>query len=135
MDPDIEQADRTEDEAIEITVPGADRYLEILRGVVGRAARICGFTYAGIEDFSLAVDEAAVLLLETRPQQLTLRLQRVVPAGGSLTALLNVAAPRAAWPPENLESDLRWQILTALSEEVWVLDADQRGVGLSQSVR
>lgn len=135
MDPDIDGAGRRPEESIEITVPGADRYLEILRGVVGRAARICGFSYAGIEDFALAVDETAVLLLDTRPEHLSLRLERVVPGSGSLMARLTVRSPGVDWPPKNVHSDLRWQILTALSEDVWLLDGEEQGVGLSQSVR
>lgn len=117
---------------IQLEVPGEDIYLEFLRGVVGRAARVKGFTYAGIEDFALAVDEAAVLLLETKPRRIRLEL-RGVRDPRDLTASLKIEGEGIDWPPANLEHDTRWQILAALCEEVRMISP--AGIGLAQPVR
>lgn len=122
---------------VTLRVPGEDRYLELLRGVVGRAARITGFSFSGIEDFSLAVDEAAVLLLEHEPTDIDLRLGEVGESTGRLVAELYLQDPVHDWPPsQELTSDMRWQVLNALCEEVWLVDGeDGRGIGLAQSTR
>lgn len=135
MDRQKAESDGSSDSAIDIRVPGSDRFLEVLRSVVGRAARISGFTYAGIEDFSLAVDEAAVLLLATAPDELELKLEGVVPGADRLTAVVSVRSPHGEWPVGDLERDTRWQILEALCDAVWLVDEREKGIGLSQSVR
>lgn len=116
-----------------VQVPGEDRFLEVLRAVVGRVARINGFTFSGIEDFSLAVDEAAVLLLGQGPRRLNLRLSD---GAGKVTAVVSVLGAEVDWPPSHdLAEDMRWQVLDALCEEVWLVAGDERGIGLAQSVR
>lgn len=118
---------------VSVTVPGEDRYLELLRVTVGRAARISGFTYSGIEDFSLAVDEAAVLLLGERPAELTLRM---ADRDGKITAVVSIHGPEVDWPPtHDLSADLRWQVLNALCEQVWLVEGNERGIGLAQTIR
>lgn len=119
-----------------MSVPGEDRYLEMLRGVVGRAARVAGFSYAGIEDFTLAVDEAAVLLLEARPATLRLELRGVEPGTSGIEALVSVEGPSMAWPPAGFEEgDSRWQVLSALSDTVRFLEPPDTGIALTQKVR
>lgn len=121
---------------VTLQVPGQDRFLELVRSVVGRVARISGFTYSGIEDFSLAVDEAAVLLLEKIPTSLNLRISEIGEGTKRITAIVSVHEPGEAWPPSHdLGSDMRWQVLTALCEEVWLVDGDEAGIGLAQSIR
>lgn len=121
---------------VSVCVPGEDRYLELLRVAVGRAARISGFTYSGIEDFSLAVDEAAVLLLESGPESLALELGEVGQGTGRLTAVVSIHTPAREWiERDDLSSDLRWQVLNALCEDVWLVDEEERGIGLAQTIR
>lgn len=121
---------------VTLRVPAEDRFLELLRGVVGRAARISGFSFSGIEDFSLAVDEAAVLLLEREPSEIALRLAEVGEGTGRLMAIVSVREPVHDWPPpHDLTTDMRWQVLNALCEEVWVVNRDSQGIGLAQSIR
>lgn len=117
-----------------LKVPGENRYLELLRSAVGRVARISGFTYAGIEDFALAVDEAAVLLLEHEPACLRLRMSAT--DSGKLTAVISVENAERQWPPgHDLSADMRWQVLAALSEDVWLVEGSETGIGLAQTVR
>lgn len=121
---------------VALRVPGEDRFLELLRGVVGRAARISGFSFSGIEDFSLAVDEAAVLLLEHQPTDIDLHLEEVGETGDRLVAIVSLNNPAQEWPPtRDLGTDMRWQVLNALCEQVWVVDGESPGIGLAQSIR
>lgn len=121
---------------ITLQVPGQDRFLGLVRGVVGRAAQIGGFTYSGIEDFSLVVDEAVVLLLEKEPRQLTLRLGEVAESSGRITVVVTVQDAKDDWPPaHDLGQDMRWQVLDALCEEVWLVEGSDPGIGLAQSRR
>lgn len=115
-----------------LQVPGEDVYLELLRSVVGRAARLKGFTYTGIEDLTLAVDEAAVLLLESKPRWLYLEL-RGLRSAGRLEAAIVMEGEEPLWPPPLLDQDTRWQILEALCEDVWTTEPP--GIALSQETR
>ena len=116
---------------VELTTPGNDAYLEVIRAVVGRAARIAGFSFDGIEDFVLAVDEAAVLLLSTRPESVRLR---IAGTEGGLEAMLHVKDPQHRWPPEAVADHTGWQVLHALCERVWIA-TPQPGIGLFQGLR
>jgi hypothetical protein len=118
---------------VEISVPASGNFIELLRGTAGRVARIAGMTYNGIEDFSLAVDEAAVLLLESQPTAMTMSIS--LGQGTGLVVRLATISPRREWPPDDLESDTRWRIIGAMCEEMWLLDGDNTGIGLAQSVR
>lgn len=116
---------------VEVRVPGADSYLEILRGTAGRVARLAGMTYNGIEDFALAVDEAAVLLLENRPREIVMVVS--LGAGEGLEVEMTLVAPGEKWPPPGLEADTRWKIIGAMCERIWLLEGGA-GIGLAQSI-
>lgn len=136
MDSQAAHSNGSASDEVTLQVPGQDRFLELVRSVVGRVARISGFSYSGIEDFSLAVDEAAVLLLEKAPTSLNLRISEIGQASKRITAIVSVHEPGEAWPPSHdLGSDMRWQVLSALCEEVWLVDGDEAGIGLAQRVR
>lgn len=120
---------------IDLRVPGNDRFLEMLRGVVGRAARAAGFTFDGIEDLALAVDEAAILLLEAEPDQLRLEIEGVNPASGRLRAVITLIESSTPWPTPHLRDGMRWQVLSALIDEIVLLDDGRAGISLSQRVR
>lgn len=118
---------------IELMVPAFDPFLQMVRSVVGRAAGMAGFTFDGIEDFALAVDEAATLLIEHSGSALRLAITGI--EAGQLVATLDIGEADG-WPPSGLESDTGWQVLSALCDRVWVLDGPhQHGIGLSQLTR
>jgi hypothetical protein len=118
---------------MELRVPGSPHYLQTIRTVVGRAAHLMGFSFDGIEDLALAVDEAAVLLLERAPSVLWLRLEGG--DSGVLEVRIGTPATLPAWPPDDLENDTRWQILSALCERTWPISGSPSGVGLAQTTR
>ncbi|MFP3913393.1 MAG: hypothetical protein ACLFWM_00830 [Actinomycetota bacterium] len=136
MTPAKPEWDDTGPGRVSIRVPGEGRYIELLRSTVGRAARLSGFTFDGIEDLALAVDEAAVLLLDAEPLMLDLRLGEVGAGTGRMLVFVSMHDPAREWVRDDqLGSDMRWQVLDALCEDVWLMDGRQPGIGLSQTVR
>ncbi len=119
------------DMRIDLTVPGADSHLGVIRTVVGRAAMIAGFTFDGIEDFSLAIHEASALLLTGAPSRVVMSLWG---EGEVLIVEVRADGSDGTWPAADLDEDIRWNLLNALCDRVWVLDG-QVGIGLSQAKR
>lgn len=89
------------------------------------------FSFDGIEDLALAVHEAAALVLVVEPDRIELAVWR---DGDTLLVELEVDTPRRPWPPPGIDVDVRWHLLTALCDRVWLLE-DRAGVGLSQARR
>lgn len=130
-------SESSRDGTIVIRVPGSDRFLEVLRSAVGRATRISGFSFDGIEDFSLVINESAVLLLESGPASLELTLSGVGSGTERVKANLSMSNFAGIWPPAGLSDGTRWQIIEALCESVAILDDGMQGKGitLTQTVR
>ncbi len=133
MDKDSPRSTGSSVTAVRIEIPASDEFIELLRGTAGRVARIAGMTYDGIEDFALAVDEAAVLLLDSRPADLAMVIS--VDSTDGLVAGLTAISASEVWPAEGLEADTRWKVIDAMCERVWLLDGDDVGIGLAQSIR
>lgn len=127
----MDRGDTSDGEVLDVRVPGRGRYLAILRSVAGRAAGVAGFSFDGIEDLALAVDEAAVLLLDAEPSHLEMA---VTLSTGSVSVILVATGAQASWPPAGLEDDTRWLVLGAMCEKMWILE-DVTGIGLSQTTR
>jgi hypothetical protein len=119
------------DRRIDLSVPGVDSHLGVIRTVVGRSAMISGFTFDGIEDFSLAVHEAAALLLTGTPARIDMTMWA---DGEQLMVELRSMDGDGTWPTRDLAEDIRWNLLNALCDRVWALDPGI-GIGLSQVKR
>lgn len=124
--------DATQDQPVVLNVPASGRYLEIIRTTVGRMARLAEFTFDGIEDMALAVDEAAVLLIESGPTTLELSIQLT---GHGLNVQVTAFGFDAPWPPAGLETDTRWLVLSTLCEDSWLFTDPHPGIGLAQASR
>lgn len=59
---------------VEVTAPASDSLIEVFRGTAHRVPRIAGMSNEAIEDLSLAVDEAAMLLLECEPTEVAMSM-------------------------------------------------------------
>lgn len=116
---------------IDFRVPATSDPVSMLRGIVGRVARGIGFTYDGIEDFALAIEEAALLLLDTRPAHLSLHLQ--THPGGMVAVLITEDAAKSLSVPE-LRADYRWDVLETLCDSV-ELQGPGDSLSLAQRVR
>lgn len=104
-----------------VDVPPRSEYLHVLRAVVaGMAARL-DFSYDGIDDLKIAVDEACAQLLDASPDATTLSLE-LIPSDGGLEILVSVDGAATAWPPERFEDSLAWQVLSALADETHLED-------------
>ncbi|CAN5810822.1 hypothetical protein BH23ACT5_BH23ACT5_08300 [soil metagenome] len=122
--------------ALHLTIPAVESFVDLIRTAVGRVAQLAGFTFDGIEDLALAANEAAGLLLDLAPRSLEIEVR--APTADQRTAALvemRAVGPQAEWPPPNLERDLRWQVLTAICEEVQVRADDHCGLVLVQGTR
>jgi hypothetical protein len=119
------------DQRIDLSVPGVDSHLGVIRTVVGRSAMIAGFTFDGIEDFSLAVHEAAALLLTAAPARIDMTMWA---DGEQLLVELRSKDGDGTWPARHLAEDIRWNLLNALCDQVWALERGT-GIGLSQVKR
>lgn len=118
---------------VEVRAPASHSFIEVFRGAARRVTRISGMSNDGTDDFSLAVDEAAVLLLESEPTAVTMSIS-VVPPQGLLVVLIALSS-RAPWPPPLLESDIRWRTIGAMCEDMWLVEGVEAGIGLFQSMR
>lgn len=118
---------------VELTAPASDSFIEVFRGTARRVTRIAGMSDDGIEDLSLAVDEAAMLLLECEPTEVTMSM--AVDSSRGLLVVLTAFVPRAPWPPPQLESDMGWRVIGAMCEENWLLEGEGAGIGLLQPMR
>lgn len=125
--------DTTERGAIEMCFPAQATSLEILRSVIGRASRIAGFSYDGIEDFAMAVDEAVTLLIESHPSDLILTLTGM-DSSERLEVRVSAQEPTKALSLAEMRDGYRWEVLQTLCEEVWWDDVGTT-IGLAQSTR
>lgn len=130
--------------SIQARLPAQRGSLEILRSIVGRAARQSGFSYDGIEDFAMAVDEAARILIESHPVELALTIRGLPPEPvldrglGSVLPVLDVVVasqdPTKTLSLAELRAGYRWDVLQALCEKVrW--EEPGIAIGLIQPAR
>ncbi len=121
--------------AIRLIIPAIDSLVDLIRTAVGRVAQLIGFTFDGIEDFALAANEAAALLLDLGPHTLEVDFHAPLEHGDRATVVISAVDPKGQWPPPDLEVDLRWQVLTAICEDVRVRDDGHCGLVLVQGMK
>lgn len=104
------------DQEIVVSAPAGSDFLHVIRTVVAGVAARLDFSYDGIEDLKLAVDEACSHLLRAAPAARSL-LVRVSVGDAELDVTVSADDESASWPPEELEGSLAWQVLKALTED------------------
>jgi serine/threonine-protein kinase RsbW len=99
-----------------MAVPARPEFIQVIRSVVGSVASHLDFSYDGIEDLQLAVDEAcsALLTLRPAPSELNVVLS-ILP--DVLELVVCADAEMTEWPTERLRGSLAWKILSALTDE------------------
>jgi serine/threonine-protein kinase RsbW len=102
---------------VEVSVPAGAEHVRLLRTVAAAAAAHHDLTVDAIEDLRLAVDEAGAQLLRLGGTTLRLRLS---PTGDGVEVEVTTDATDAAWPPQDMERSLAWQVLKGLSDDVAV---------------
>lgn len=118
---------------VEVAAPGSDSFIEVFRGTARRVARIAGMSNEAIEDVTLAVDEAAMLLLESEPTEVAMSM--ALDSTRGLLVVLTAVVSQAPWPPPQLESDMRWHLIGAICADTWLLEGEEAGIGLFQPMR
>lgn len=120
--------------SIEIRFPAEWAVLDLLRTVIGRVSHMAGFSYDGIEDFSMAVGEAATLLIESKPAELAVTVSGMSSGGRPLLVVVKAREPTKALSLSELRQGYRWDLLAALCEHIWWEEAGL-AIGLAQTAR
>lgn len=108
---------------ITLNIPAQAAYVHLLRAVASSAAAKLGMGIDAIDDFTLAVDEAASKLITTssHPERI---LMRVFTDETMLRAIVRSDAAEEEWPPAGFEDGLSWQVLNGLTDEAKFLSED-----------
>lgn len=108
---------------ITLTIPAQAAYVHLLRAVVSSAAAKQGLGIDAIDDFTLAVDEAAAKLITTasRPNRI---FMQVFTDETMLRATLSSDADEGGWPPSGFREGLSWQVLRGLTDEAEYVSRD-----------
>ena len=114
-------------ERVTLEVPPRPEYLHVLRAVVAGVAARLDFSYDGIDDLRIAIDEACAHLLDAAPDATLLSVE-LLPSEDGLEILVSVDAEASPWPPERLEESLAWQVLSALADETGIVPGDRPAV-------
>ncbi|MFP3914207.1 MAG: hypothetical protein ACLFWM_04980 [Actinomycetota bacterium] len=128
-----ESASGTESVAMELSISAVPTALDVLRSATGRLSHTMGFSYSGIEDLTMAVDEAATILLTTSPRELGLAVTRPR-FDGPLHLTVTAGEPTKSLDLGELRAGYRWQLLEVLCEDVGWADAGT-AIELVQTVR
>ncbi|HYH28641.1 MAG TPA: ATP-binding protein [Actinomycetota bacterium] len=102
--------------SVSVAVPARPDFVSVLRSVTAGVAARLDYSFDGIDDLRIAVDEACAQLLAAAPHAGELRL-RLTPDEGGLEVVASISADGVQWPPPNVEASLAWQILAALADE------------------
>jgi serine/threonine-protein kinase RsbW len=102
---------------VTVRIPARPEYLHVIRQAVASVAARLDFSFDGIDDLRIAVDEACSSLLSISSPATYLTV-RMTPGEGSLIIVASTDASPSAWPPPGAQQTLAWQVLSALADEV-----------------
>ena len=100
---------------ITVTVPARPDFLHVVRSVMASVAARLDLGYDDIEDLRIAVDEAGAQLLSDGGNASYLSLT-ITPSGDRLEVVVCTDGDIGEWPPQGIEDQLIWQVLSALTE-------------------
>ena len=101
---------------IDLRVPARPEFLHVARSVVGAAALRHDFTYEGLDDLRLAVDEAGTRLVLAAPDRNL--LLRFSPRGRMVEIVLSVDVGLPGFPSDEEREGVAWTVIEALVDEV-----------------
>lgn len=95
---------------ITLSGPATPDTVRVFRAVAGSLAMRAGATIEGIDEFRIAVDEAATLLAHSgNPVTLEMRVEPV--PGGAIGVAMSTDEPMASWPGDR-EGSWSWRVIT-----------------------
>lgn len=100
---------------VTVTVPAVPGCLPVIRAVVATMAAAADLTIDDVDDATIAVEEAALLLLEHGSSELTMTVQA---DDGLITVTLLGDGAATDWPPPAFEGGLAGRILRGVADEV-----------------
>jgi len=108
---------------IALSVPADPAFIHIVRSVTGAAAARHEFTYEGVDDLRIAVDEACTRLLSISNPGSRISLEIQAEADqlrirASIDAVEDGVEPRALWPTGAETDEIAWTIMRALADAV-----------------
>jgi hypothetical protein len=97
-------------EGVTVSGPATPDTVRVFRAVAGSLAMRAGATVEGIDEFRIAVDEAATLLAHAGTP-VTLEMKVEPAPGGAVGVTLNADEPIASWPGDR-EGSWSWRVIT-----------------------
>lgn len=99
-----------------VTGPAAPDTVRVFRAVAGSLAMRAGATVEGIDEFRIAVDEAATLLTHVGSPAALIMAMDPSP-DGTIGVTIHTDGPLPSWPGER-ESSWSWRVISHLASEV-----------------
>ncbi len=100
-----------------VTVPAQAGCVHVLRAVVAGVAARLDLSIDDVEELRIAVDEAAVLLLQLHPLATALRAEVTADPRALTIRLSSDTALSSDWPPAGAEEAWPWRVISGLSDE------------------
>jgi hypothetical protein len=101
--------------AVTLSLPPRPELLHVIRSVTTSVAASTEMPLDVVEEFSIAVDEAATMLLTAGAVREALRVDLVV-EGDELRAEVSGDETSAQWPPPQFEDGFAWRVLSTLTD-------------------
>lgn len=110
--------------AVTLSLPPRPESLHVIRSVTTTVAASTDMPLDVVEEFAVAVDEAATMLLTAGGVSQALRVDLVV-EGEELRAEVSGDEPSAQWPPPGFEDGFAWRVMSSLTDGPALTDGPQ----------
>jgi hypothetical protein len=101
--------------AVTLSLPPRPELLHVIRSVTTSVAASTEMPLDAVEEFCIAVDEAATMLLSAGGVREALRVDLVVD-GDELRAEVSGDETSLDWPPARFEEGFAWRVLSTLTD-------------------
>lgn len=109
-----------------VTVPASAGSVHVLRAVIASVAARLDLSIDDVEELRIAIDEAAVLVLQLQPLATTLCAEVTADPRALTITLSGDAALSSDWPPPGAERAWPWRVISGLTDEAG-FDVSSRG--------
>lgn len=110
--------------AVTLSLPPRPESLHVIRSVTTTVAASTDMPLDVVEEFAVAVDEAATMLLTAGGVSEALRVDLVVD-GEELRAEVSGDESSAQWPPPGFEDGFAWRVMSNLTDSPALADGPE----------
>lgn len=110
--------------AVTLSLPPRPELLHVIRSVTTSIAASTDMPLDVVEEFSVAVDEAATMLLTARGVRETLRVD-LVAEGDELRCEVSGDETSVQWPPPGFEDGFAWRVMSTLTDSPALADGPE----------